>query len=144
VTGPRGIPEGRTALVTLPHTASEMSRAALACCTALALALSVGAAHGQSISTADEFLTMYRKSTGDYKVSMEILVEGFIRGVTVSNAFSEGQRKAPIICTDAAIGSQFAIQNMERLIRARPDLKTKIWEIAAFEALREAFPCERR
>ena len=32
-------------MVTLSHTASEMSRAALMCCTALALALSVGAAH---------------------------------------------------------------------------------------------------
>jgi hypothetical protein len=45
--GPRGIPEGRTALVTLSHTASKMSRAALLCCTALALLFSVGAAHAQ-------------------------------------------------------------------------------------------------
>jgi Rap1a immunity proteins len=93
-------------------------------------------------TTADELLSMYRSGNAATKTVAAYWVSGFIGGVMASSMHAE-QNGKPVVCfTDAVVGQEFVIENMEKLVREQPDLKTTMWQFVAFTALREAFPCK--
>jgi hypothetical protein len=93
--------------------------------------------------TADELLTMYRSGNEANRTVAGYWINGFILGVMASSV-NGGQDGKPIICPNpnVVIGQEFVVENMESLLRDRPYLKTIIWPLVAFTALREAFPCK--
>jgi hypothetical protein len=91
--------------------------------------------------TADELLSMYRSDAVKRTVAA-YWVNGFISGVMASSVHAEQDGK-PIICANnVTIGQEFVVENMVRMLKDRPDLKTTTWPLVAFTALREAFPCK--
>jgi hypothetical protein len=96
----------------------------------------------RTLKTADGLLSLYRSGNAVAKTAAVYLVNGFIGGVMATSVHAE-QNGKPVVCfTDAAVGQEFVIENMERLVREQPDLKTTMWQVVAFTALREAFPCK--
>jgi hypothetical protein len=71
-------------------------------------------------------------------------INGFTHGVVGSSVVAESTGGKPVICPseNVTIGNEFLVENMERLVRERPDLKTEMWTFVALTALREAFPCK--
>jgi hypothetical protein len=65
--------------------------------------------------TADELLSMYRRGNAVTKTVAAYWVGGFIDGVVASSVHAE-QNGKPVVCfTDAVVGPEFVIENMEKL-----------------------------
>jgi hypothetical protein len=92
--------------------------------------------------TVDEIVSMYRRGNADTKAVVSAAINGFIQGVLASSAYTELSGQPSVCAANAVIGPEFVIENMERQARRLPPLKTEPWQMVAFVAIREAFPCK--